>query len=407
MFRFILNKAKFLLKCLLERLFYIFQSKQDLVIIDDAFPNLLTAFRIHEFNYYLENIKRIRVYCTCSSFKWLNDYRSFQTVKKEYANLYPKYISKIRNYHYFSFKSKLVYFVFLSNTYNHLKKVNTLKIPFVFTLYPGGGFQLNNDAVDQKLLEIFSSPMFKKVIVTSKVTYDYLLNKSLCSVDKIKFIYGVVSPTEIFRHIDIAKKKTYRINKSMLDVCFVAHKYKVKGTDKGYDTFIEVARKLISLVSDVRFHVVGNYDASDIDVSDISEFMMFYGTMKTNQFVDFYSSMDIILSPNKPFILNEGGFDGFPTGSCIEAGLNGVALFVTDDLKQNICFENKKDVVLINTKPDDIAAEILYFREHVSELQQLSINGRNKISQFYSSEVQLRQRLEIIKEQIIGDETLS
>ena len=43
--------------------------------------------------------------------------------------------------------------------------------------------------------------------------------------------------------------------------------------------------------------------------------------------------MDLIISPNVPFVLASGAFDGFPTACCMEAALSGTAMFVTDELK--------------------------------------------------------------------------
>ena len=96
-----------------------------------------------------------------------------------------------------------------------------------------------------------------------------------------------------------------------------------KGVDKGYDVFIEVARRLRGLHGDIVFHVVGSFDESDIDVSDLQEGIKFYGVRQTDFFPGFYASMDIIRAPNAPFGICPGSFDAFLTGGVLKPGCVG------------------------------------------------------------------------------------
>ena len=146
----------------------------DLLIIDDFFPNLITRFRVAEFNFYLSKFKSLI----------FSSYPNFESAYYDYAKLYPKFkksifplslIDIIRNR-----SPKLAYFVFLNNAYNFLNFINTFRVQFVFTLYPGGGFDLNDEISDQKLRLVLASKYFQKVIVTQKITYQYLLENSFC-----------------------------------------------------------------------------------------------------------------------------------------------------------------------------------------------------------------------------------
>src|SRR4030066_370297 len=76
---------------------------------------------------------------------------------------------------FININAKLFYCVFINNIYDNLNWLEKFKIPFIFTLYPGGGFQINNEIIDKKLKIVFNSPMFKKVIVTQIFTLDYLI----------------------------------------------------------------------------------------------------------------------------------------------------------------------------------------------------------------------------------------
>ena len=99
--------------------------KQDnVIILDDIFPHLLSGFRIAEFNYYLQNIPGVRVFSTGAAFKWLCDFRSFDEVCREYGQYYPDNLHRVEQYSPRRINSKLVYAVFLSNTHAFLPLIN-------------------------------------------------------------------------------------------------------------------------------------------------------------------------------------------------------------------------------------------------------------------------------------------
>ena len=370
-------------------------EKPDLIIIDDIFPHLLSGFRIAEFNYYLKHINNVKIYSSTSAFKWLPGYTNFSHAFKEYNKVYPGNIKKINLLVDQPLNAKLIYLVFLHNTYEYLSKIESYKIPFVFTLYPGGGFQLRQDHSDKMLIAVFLSSYFRKVIVTSKVTYNYLLDNNFCTADKIEFIYGVVTQSNVFEKQNIQKKR-FRDEKDTFDICFVAHKYTLEGKDKGYDVFINVAKELVKLHINIHFHVVGNFDENDIDISAIKENVLFYNTLKTHDFAEFYSTMDIIISANSSFIISPGGFDGFPTGGCVEAGMNSVALFVSDDQNQNVAFTDNENIVVVSRDIDFIVEKVLYFYNNVHELYELAEKGRKVIYTHYNLEAQMSPRLKLL-----------
>ena len=225
--------------------------------------------------------------------------------------------------------AQLAYVMFLHNAEYFLAWFEKKQIPFIIMLYPGGAFRLDDSDSDAKLRAVFSSTLFRKVIVSQKITQDYLVQKGFCSLNDIKLIYGVITPTEQIKASRLPRK-LYKKDKHTFDVCFVAMKYTIQGIDKGYDLFIALAKKLCLMFDDIRFHVVGTFFSEDIDVSEISDKIFFYGPRPRGFFVEFYAGMDAILSANRPFILDSGAFDGFPTTACVEAGLSGVAVFCSD-----------------------------------------------------------------------------
>lgn len=302
-------------------------AQKDLVILDDAFPHLLSAFRIAEYNAYLQRFPDSVVYSTTSSFPALRESRNFEGVREEYEADYPEFAGRAFRFAPDSVpKSKLIYMAFINNAYSFIDLIEKHKTPFIFTLYPGGGFRLNDAESDRKLRRVCSSPCFRKVIVTQRISRDYLLDNGFVRPEQVELIYGGVFPS----HSDPeakALKSLYGRDKETFDICFVAHKYMERGVDKGYDTFVEVAR-ICQEKPYIRFHVVGPFDDQDMDVSSLKDRISFCGTQGRKFFTEFYSRMDIIVSPNIPFALFPGAFDGFPTGCCMEAALSGVAVFL-------------------------------------------------------------------------------
>jgi hypothetical protein len=125
---------------------------------------------------------------------------------------------------FININARMFYCIFINNIIENLTWLEKYKIPFAFTLYPGGGFVFNNVESDAKLKIVFSSKMFKHVIVTQKITEDYLVNKEFCEKENIKFIFGGVVP-QLSLKKDLFNKKTYLLNKDTFDICFCAAKY--------------------------------------------------------------------------------------------------------------------------------------------------------------------------------------
>jgi glycosyltransferase involved in cell wall biosynthesis len=170
--------------------------------------------------------------------------------------------------------------------------------------------------------------------------------------------------------------------------------------DKGYDTFIKVAKKLSMFNPRIRFHVVGNFSRDDIDVDSLGNNITYYGVQPTTFFPQFYSEMDLILSPNLPFKLAPGAFDGFPTGACTEAGINGVAVFCTDVLNDNLDFTDGEEIVIVTPDPDEITRKIMEYFCEPEKLALLASRGQVRFQEVNNTEKMLRPRFRLLTEYI-------
>ena len=372
----------------------LFLTKDErLTIMDDLFPFLGTAWRIAEYNYYLDYFGIAQV---ISSVATLKGWRSFHQVLLEYLKLYPHNKGRVSHLHSRRILPPgLAYTVFINNAFQFIEPLEQANLPFAFTLYPGGGFQVDDNMCDAKLRRVLTSPCFRKVIVTQKISHEYLLSKGWCAPSDIEFIYGCVIPHG-GQPEQARAKRYYQQDKATFDICFVAHKYIPRGVDKGYDVFIEAAKALAKVHPDFRFHVVGSFNEQDIDVRELGDRLQFYGPQLTDFFTGFYKGMDVILSPNIHFTQARGAFDGFPTGACMEAGMAGVAVFCTDSLNQNFIFREGEEIVIIPHDASKICDEIEHYRRYYDDLYRLSRKGQEAFRRTFDREAQMGPRVRLL-----------
>ena len=373
-------------------------KKYDLIIYDDIYPHPISGFRLEEFTVLLEEFPNSKIIVKPLAYPHLKtpiyqhktDIEALTAVKNSLSGKI-KSIGRFTN-----INTKLFYCIFLNNIWANLNWLEKFKIPFSFTLYPGGGFMINDQEIDEKMRKVFSSPQFKNVFVTQKFTRDYLISKNLCSEDKIQFIFGCVVP-QISMNKDLSAKKNFRVNKETLDICFCAAKYTATGEDKGYDIFIGMAQKLSESYDFVRFHVVGGFSKEDIDVLKLGTKIKFYGYQKFEKLSEIYSEMDFIVSANRPFVLNKGEFDGFPLGTVVEAALNGVAVLVSDALNQNTMFDDNEDVIIVENNVESVSCAIENLIHNPHKIKDLGLKGKEKFLKVYSNEIQLEPRIATLK----------
>jgi glycosyltransferase involved in cell wall biosynthesis len=321
---------------------------------------------------------------------------SFQQVRAEYFKRYPQNKGRVSHFHRRRIlPAGLGYTVFINNAFQFIEQFEQANLPFAFTLYPGGGFALDIASCEAKLRRVLTSPCFRKVIVTQKISHEYLLSKGWCAPSQIEFVYGCVIPATNQPEQTLAKRH-YQQDKSTFDICFAAHKYMPRGVDKGYDIFIEAARALAKVHPDFRFHVVGSFNEQDIDVRELSDRLQFYGVQTTDFFTGFYPEMDMILSPNIPFTVGPGCFDGFPTGACMEAGVAGVAVFCTDSLQQNFVFREGEEIVIIPHDAQIICEQIEHYRRDYDALYRLSRKGQEAFRRVFGLEAQMAPRVRLL-----------
>lgn len=381
------------------------------IIFDDVFPCPLSPFRYEEFMEYILDNRNTYFALTGTSMHALNEFRELKDVIEDFSlnNYYPisklfditkdereKSFEKIKD-----IKNPLAIFVFerniINDTYDNLSFLEENNIPFIITLYPGGGLLFNDKKSDDILRRILKSKCFRKVIVTQDNVKNYLLSKKMCSEDDIEFIFGVVTPGITLNNVK--KERTYYPVKKTFDICFVAHKYSPKGEDKGYDLFISAAKKLVkdNKNSNFKFHVVGGFTDKDIDVEDIKDLITFYGIKTAKDLDELLIKMDVIISPTRPFVLSKYSFDGFPTASTTDAMLNGAVAIVTDELNlNNNRFVNNEEIIIVKPEVKSIVEKVKYLYDNPKALVSIAKKGRRKAKNIYSIKQQIDRRIKLV-----------
>jgi lipopolysaccharide transport system ATP-binding protein len=356
-------------------------------ILDDFFPNLRTGFRIAEYNALLERFARLSIHSTLPRFRWHH---------ARYARWYPELAARVKSFSSLdaSCRPSFAYVNFINNAFEFLPFLEQWKTPFVFTLYPGGGFGIDEAESDRKLDGVCASPFLRHVIVTQKLTADYLRARHPKVPSTL--VFGSVANPLYFQPMS-EPRSWFGDGKATFDVCFVGEKYMAHGRSKGYPVFIDASRRVSTAVPETRLHVVGGYSADDWPLGDLVEKTAFHGRLTTQELKAFYGSMDVIVSPNVPFVLHTGNFDGFPTAACAEASLCGVAMVVSDVLALNTEYEPDDELIIVTPEVDAVAEAIVRLARDPTRLRSVALAGQRKSRALYAPERQISPRVAVIE----------
>lgn len=375
-----------------------FGKKFDLVIYDNFFPNPYSGFRLDEFSYLLKNISKSKAvieFENAYNFFGLGRQDMQQHINQfgnEFGNELKDKIHIPGKFHFI--RTKILYTPFYYNILHLFKQLELFRIPFIVELYPGGGMAFNISEIDENLNNILHSKYCKSVIVNQVCLMNYLIDKKLCEREKIQLIYGLPIKKEKLE-FNFSQKKRWPILKSNVDLCFVAAKYTAGGEDKGYDIFIEVAKKIAPSFNEVNFHVIGNFGPEDMDISSIAGKIHFYGKIPSEKLAVHLQNFDIIIAPNRANKVREGGFDGFPVGCCVEASLAGNVMITTDPLKENRFYESD-EIIIVDPDIDSIVQRVEELILNPEKLYRIAEKGMIKTKELYSVQDQLESRLKLI-----------
>lgn len=370
-----------------------FQRKNDIVIFDDFLPSSLSPWRSYEFHEIAKNFKKVKIICDATTFQNYNQGKSFEENFKLLKEQYPFFknvISKTKKH--YKVKADLAYTLFYNNIIKHFDYIEENKIPFAFTLYPGGGFVFNDKAINENLKKICSSNLFKGVVVNQYITKEYLIENGITVEDKITLIPGV----SLNLNGDF---KSVEKDNSVIKIVFFANKYTVGGKDKGFDVFQKIIFQLIENKQNILPVVIGNFSKDDLEIKELSDKIIFKGVLNEAAYQKELESTHIFISPNQPNILAPGAFDGFPLSTAIAAALANNVLFLTDHFNESekIGFIDKVDYFKLTNSLEDNISLIEKVIDNINLIKEISQNGKNKTLNLYSFNNQIQPRIEFLK----------
>jgi lipopolysaccharide transport system ATP-binding protein len=359
------------------------------VVLDDYFPTKGTGFRIAEFDWLLRRGVVSEVMTTVEPLdRMLIDYAVDHP--RTYRQIFPFDADRLEQFECASV-------MFLNNAAYYLPSLERAALPFVLTLYPGGGLYLDNPEAKAKLDTVLHSPQLAHVITTQPVVTDLVRSYVGTAVPVTEVLGGVMS--ELYLAPGPGLRTNYfGSGKKTLDVCFVAARYTPSGEDKGFPVFVESLRRLHEAGLPVRGHLVGGFAAADVpaDYSDLKD-LTFSGVKSTPELREFFLDMDVIISPNAPGHLAPGSFDGFPTGACVEAALCGVAVVCSDPLELNRTFTDRRDIHLAAVDAGDVSQRILDMVAEPEGLRRVAQAGLATARRAFGVEAQLWPRRRVIE----------
>ncbi len=147
----------------------------DLLILDDMIPCGFSPFRTLEYGHYLSffNAKLLSLE---GWHLWLSNEDFSAAVTKLAMNSEVK--DRIVQFGAgLDAVARLAYVTFLGNAGKLMPFLEARQLPFIFQLYPGGGFKINEADSDKTLQHVVLSPLCRKVIVTQRLTHDYIIDR--------------------------------------------------------------------------------------------------------------------------------------------------------------------------------------------------------------------------------------
>jgi glycosyltransferase involved in cell wall biosynthesis len=357
-------------------------------VLDDYFPTKGTGFRIAEFSWMLRHRVVSEVMTTATP---------LEELLAEYSAVHPRTYRQVSGYD----ADRLEQFecasvLFLNNAALFLDDIETHHLPFVLTLYPGGGLNLGEAEAESKLSRVLASPQLRHVITTQPMVTRHVRALGGGTVPVTEVLGLTVDPAYLSPGPGF-RQSYYGSGKEQLDVSFVAHRYTADGADKGFPVFVESVRLLQDSGLPVRGHVVGGYGPEDVAPSQAELQLSFHGVLSTPELRSFFDDMDLIISPTTPGVLAPGSFDGFPTGSCVEAALSGVAMLASDPMHQNRVFTDRRDVHISEPTAPDVVRRIAEMLAEPDGLRRVAQAGLRTARGAYGVDAQLWPRRKIIE----------
>lgn len=363
--------------------------QNSVAIIDDYYPKATSGFRLAEFDALQAADTRIEVVTTQDN------------SRDQLVHLPPLPDSKQteRRIRYISSVTRVgpalaYYGVFLSNARRIAILASANKVPFSFTLYPGGGFALMDPRSRLILSDIVRSPWLRRIVVTQPAVHDYLSQEFPGIRDHIDYIFGIptwsaIAPT------DRRSDSQIQFPKRCMRVVFVAHRYHSSGRDKGIDAALDSVAILKSRGIPCCWYFVGDWKEISCLHTGTGN-VTFTGVLNPPELAQLLQRCDVAVFPNRAGVHGPGHFDGFPLTAAVEAALNGCAIVSTNPYGQETPIKAGRDYFEIKASAVSIADQLEELALDPEKLIAARRRHRRQWRHVFSPEKQIAPRLRVI-----------
>jgi len=365
-----------------------------LLILDDFFPDLLTGFRVAEYNALMALSPQVQV-ASCAE--------RFDERHAAYAAEYPGLAARVRAFDTAQVPppGSVAYLNFLNNALRFLPWIERHGLPFAMTLYPGGGFGIGAPFSDTGLKRVLASPLLRHVIATQPITQLYLQDFAAAhglALPPCTLVPGGVASARYFAPDAPPHQPWFGEGKAVMDIAFVAEKYMPDGANKGWPAFVDALRTLADRPQ-IRWHVVGGFGPDDLPADEpaLRERVRFHGRLTTAALQRLLCGVDVVVSLSRPGVLHAGNFDGFPTGSAVEASLSGAALVVSDVLLQNPGYTDGESICLVEPDGADVARALQALAAEPARVGAIARAGQAFTREHYALERQVGPRWQVLQ----------
>lgn len=376
-----------------------------LAIYDDLFPYQVSGFRLVEYETILQEVPTASVFSTLASLGWLGiaEQRSdiLGSWKQRSPALWPRLqtvgeVAELPN-------ASAFYTIFLNNAFDLLPVAESRGVKFSFTLYPGGGLAFGDETSETKLRRVLASANLHKVIVTQPLVLRYLTERFQVPSKKVEYVFGGVLAPGPSQGADPRPFRAGQIP----SLGFVANRYHPSGHDKGLDVFVDAVRRLNHDRLRPICHFVGPWSAQDAPGLRAAD-LVFHGSVPNDRLQSVLRDIDICVFPTRPEILSVGSFDGYPTGSAIEAGLAGCAVITSNPLGQSTPLLPGRDLVEVPPDAEAVARGVRgLLAAGPRELDRMRRQGQATMRHVYSLATQMTPRVRILNEMLSPDPEVS
>jgi len=292
--------------------------------------------------------------------------------------LYPNNFNISKNPILFSKNFNLGFGVGLNPSFDYVRNIfERIDLPFVFELYPGFGFFIDDSTSDAKLRYLFGHKLFKGVVITMPLTLKYVTEKNLVDKNKILFKYGGF--IEMGNIVQRTPNKTPNIY-------FIAQVYgNQAGIYKGFDTFYEASK----IYKNYNFIAFGGWQRP------AQKNLKLFGSMPIKEIIKLINIGDIFISNNRWY---GGQLDGFPTTCAVEAGLVGATLLLSDLGNNNVYL--KDDVDFIKIEDSNALVKLGQILKNDALRISMGLSGSRKIKEVFETNNQIRSRIDFYEKMI-------